>query len=233
MVGPWPRIFSSWDAADTLPDDLTSIIRRRRMTRKFSGGPTLREVLDVCDVARRAPSAGYSQGCHFLVLDGSDKDTFFEVSGAGTWFARRAPGVRDCTQIVLVLADPEAYTDRYSQADKIDRGLSTPESWACPYWLTDAAMAAQNLLLLCEDRRWGALLFGLFGNPRDTLGRFGVPDAIQCVGAIAIGHRSPEDRPSGSSTIRGRRSSNEVIHVGHWAAPSDDPAGFTSGNPEV
>jgi hypothetical protein len=53
------------------------------------------------------------------------------------------------------------------------------------------------------------------------------------VGAIAIGHRSPEDRPSGSSTIRGRRSSNEVIHVGHWAAPADDPAGFTSGNPEV
>lgn len=233
MVGPWPRISSNWDVADTLPDDLTSIIRRRRMTRTFSGGPTLHEVLEVCDVARRAPSAGFSQGCHFLVLDGPDKETFFEVSGAGTWFARRSPGVRDCTQIVLVLADPDAYTDRYSEPDKIDRGLSTRETWTCPYWLTDAAMAAQNLLLLCEDRRWGALLFGLHGDPRVTLDRFGVPDAVHCVGAVAIGHRSPDDRPSGSSAVRSRRGANEVVHVGRWVSPSGGPAGFATDDPEV
>ena len=233
MAGPWPRICSNWDAADTLPDDLTSIIRRRRMTRNFDGGPTSSEVLDLCDIARRAPSAGFSQGCHFLVLQEASKETFFDVSGAGAWFARRAPGVRHCTHVVLVLTDPTAYTDRYSEPDKIDRGLTRPEPWACPYWLTDAAMAAQNLLLLCEERRWGALLFGLFGDPSTTLREFGVPDTIQCVGAIAIGHRSEHDRPTGSPITRPRRASAEIVHLDRWDGPSDVDVGFAPGDPEV
>lgn len=216
MAGPWPRICSNWDVADALADDLTTIIRRRRMTRTFSGGPATDVVLELCETARRAPSAGFAQGSHFLVLDGSDKERFFEVSGAGVWFAERAPSVRGCSQVVLVLADPDAYTDRYSEPDKISRGLTSRDTWACPYWLTDSAMAAQNLLLLIEERRWGALLFGLFGSPVETLNQFGVPPRIQCVGAIAVGFRSPQDRPSGSATTRARKQPSAVIHHGTW-----------------
>lgn len=216
MVGPWRRISSNSGVAEALSDDLTSIIRRRRMTRSFAGGPTTEELLEVCDIARRAPSAGFSQGSHFLVLDGADKDRFFAVSGAGEWFAVRAPRVVDCSQIVLVLADPEAYTTRYAEPDKVGHGLEQRESWSCPYWLTDSAMAAQNLLLLIEERRWGALLFGLFGPPRDTLSQFGVPSTIQCVGAVAVGNRSPDDQPTGSATRRPRRPAADVIHRGTW-----------------
>lgn len=216
MVGPWRRISSNSGVAEALSDDLTTIIRRRRMTRTFAGGPSTEELLDLCDVARRAPSAGFAQGSHFLVLDGADKDRFFTVSGAGEWFARRAPRVVECSQIVLVLADPEAYTTRYAEPDKVGHGLEERESWFCPYWLTDSAMAAQNLLLLIEERRWGALLFGLFGPPHDTLGQFGVPSTIQCVGAIAVGDRSPDDQASGSATHRPRRPTADVIHRGKW-----------------
>lgn len=203
------------------------------MTRNFSGGPDTDDVVDLLDVARRAPSAGFAQGCHFLLLEGADKESFFDRSGAGDWFARRAPGVRDCSHVVLVLADPAAYTARYSEPDKVDRGLSSSDSWTCPYWLTDAAMAAQNLLLLCEERRWGALLFGLYADQRDTLSALGVPDEVHCVGAIAIGHRADHDAPTGSATTRTRRPLDEVVHVGRWGTPADTSAGFSAERPEV
>jgi nitroreductase len=186
------------------------------MTRDFDGGPAHDDVLAMCDLARRAPSAGFSQGSHFLVLEGPDKEDFFQVSGAGAWFARRAPGVPRCSHLVLVLGDPSAYTDRYSAPDKIEVGLSHREAWSCPYWLTDAAMAAQNLLLLCEERGWGALFFGLPTDPRATLTHYGVPEHVEIVGIIALGYRSSSDAPSGSPTRRGRRPSHEVIHVGRW-----------------
>jgi len=216
MAGPWPRIWPNSGAAEAVSDDLTSIIRRRRMTRSFAGGPSTEELVDLCDVARRAPSAGFAQGSHFLVLDGADKDRFFETSGAGEWFAQRAPGVRDCSQVVLVLADPDAYTSRYAEADKVEFGLVQRESWSCPFWLTDAAMAAQNLLLLLEERRWGALLFGLYGPRQTSLDPFGIPPTIECVGVIAVGSRSPDDQPTGSATRRARRPAAEVIHRGSW-----------------
>ena len=199
-----------------MPDDLTSIIRRRRMTRHFSGGPSTEQLLAWCDLARRAPSAGFSQGSHLLVLDGVERDGFFEVSGAGTWFATSAPGVLGCTQVVLVLGDPSAYTSRYSEPDKIDHGLTTQESWACPFWLTDAAMVAQNLLLILEDNRVGALFFGLFGDATSTLAHFGVPDGVRCIGAVAVGHRSEIDAPSGSAVSRPRRPATQVLHHGRW-----------------
>lgn len=188
------------------------------MTRTFSGGPTTATIIELCDLARRAPSAGFSQGAHFLVLD--EVATFFEVSGAGEWFARTSPGVLDCSHVVLVLGDPSAYTGRYSEPDKSEHGLGRADAWTTPFWLTDAAMAAQNLLLLAEDRGLGALLFGLFGDTRSCLDHFGVPDGVAAVGAIALGFRSPDDRPSGSPTRRSRRQRTDVVHVGRWGGPT-------------
>jgi hypothetical protein len=39
---------------------------------------------------------------------------------------------------------------------------------------------------------------------------------VECVGAIAVGFRHPDDQPSGSPTTRARRSVSEVVHLGHW-----------------
>ena len=38
-------------------------------------------------VARHAPSAGYSQGVHFLALTGPSVATFWQVTDAEEWFA--------------------------------------------------------------------------------------------------------------------------------------------------
>ena len=189
------------------------------MTRRFSGGPATEVIVELCDLARRAPSAGYSQGTHFLLLADSDRDAFFTVSGAGTWFEKTSPGVIGCSHIVVVLADPDAYTDRYAESDKAEHGLGERDAWFVPYWLTDAAMAAQNLLLLAEDRGLGALFFGLHGDPRATLKHFGVPDRVQTIGAIALGLRAPDDEVTGSPTRRGRRARDAVVHLGRWTNP--------------
>jgi len=195
---------------------LSRVIRRRRMTRTFSGSVSLHEIVAICDTARFAPSAGFSQGTHFLILMDDDLREFWRVSGAGEWFATTNPGVLSASAVVLVLGDRRSYLERYSETDKVGHGLETAQGWSVPFWLTDAAMAAQNVLLLVEERRWGALFFGLFHDPRATLRHLGVPDEVECVGAIAIGPRSAEDQPSGSPQHRARKASAQQIHHRTW-----------------
>ncbi len=186
------------------------------MTRRFSGPLSLDWVVSRCDLARRAPSAGFAQGTHFLILTGESLSDFWAHSGAGEWFASRSPGVLDAAAVVLVLGDRSAYEERYSEADKSGHGLDTAAGWVVPYWLTDAAMAAQNLLLAAEEDSVGALFFGLFVEPRRVLDRLGVPATVECVGAIALGPRHPDDAPSGSAVHRSRRAAAEVLHVARW-----------------
>lgn len=195
---------------------IADIIRRRRMTRRFAGSLDTAWVEAQCDVARRAPSAGYAQGTHFLILTGDELAEFWSSSGLASWFTRRSPGVLGASAVVLVLGDRSAYTSRYSEPDKQAQGLESTEAWSTPYWLTDAAMAAQNLLLLAEDDGVGALFFGLFVESRRILDGLGVPADVDCVGAIALGPRDPADRPTGSPTRRPRRAVGDVVHRGHW-----------------
>lgn len=218
MAGRWPRISPVSVVADHVSDAdaLARVIRRRRMTRTFAGPAPIDVVTAACDLARRAPSAGFSQGSHFLVLAGPELGAFWSVSGAGEWFTRTSPGVLAADPVVVVLGDRAAYTERYSEADKAGHGLEDAAAWPVPYWSTDAAMAAENLLLLLEAEGLGALFFGLFGDVRGTLRHFGVPESVEFVGAVAIGSRAEDDRPSGSSTTRSRKSRSAVIHVGRW-----------------
>lgn len=187
------------------------------MTRRFAGGPPLAEVVSIAEVSLRAPSAGFSQGVHLVVLTDSDVHEFWERSGAGSWFASRSPGVLAAPHVVLVFGDRQAYADRYALEDKRVLGFDDASRWHTPYWLVDAGMVAQNLLLLAEERRWGALFFGVHGDQQEYFSELKVPSSAQCIGAIAIGFRSDSDAPSGSPTTRSRREPSEVVHVGRWS----------------
>jgi nitroreductase len=196
---------------------IDAIIRRRRMTRRFSPEPLERSEVDqLLDLARRAPSAGFSQGVSFLALDGPAVARFWEVSGSREWFGATAPGVLAAPVIVLPLADRAAYTTRYAEPDKAGHGLESAAAWPVPYWLTDAAMATQNLLLLAEDRGLGALLFGLFRHADRVLADLGVPAGFVALGAVALGRRAPDDVPVGSSTRRPRRPLVDVVRWNRW-----------------
>ncbi len=187
------------------------------MTRRFASEPIDAALLDeLLDLARRAPSAGYSQGTHLLALSGEAVERFWTVTGSREWFADSRPGVLAAPHVVLPLADPTAYTSRYAEADKAGHGLEHAANWPVPYWLTDTAMAAQNLLLLAEERGLGALLFGIFRNERELLGSLGVPEHLSAIGAIALGYRADDDGASGSSRTRTRRAAADVVHHQRW-----------------
>ena len=187
------------------------------MTRRFDPTPLApQEVLELLDLARRAPSAGYSQGVHFLALSGDALGRFWRTTGADEWFDSVQGGVLHAPVVVLPLADPDAYTSRYSEGDKAGHGLERQENWDVPFWLTDAAMATQNLLLLAQDRGLGALYFGIFRNARLALDELGVPAQVLQVGAVALGHRAPDDEVSGSARTRTRRAAVDVVHIDRW-----------------
>src|ERR1700722_1528936 len=126
------------------PMDLDALLRRRRMHRSFADRPLDPAALErILARARRAPSAGHTQGWAFLVLEGADQVAgFWEHASDPAW--RRAPtwpGLLRAPVIVVPLASQDAYLARYSEADKEATGRATEAAWPVPYWLVDTAFA--------------------------------------------------------------------------------------------
>jgi nitroreductase len=177
--------------------------------------PVPAEVLDeVLRHATHAPSAGFSQGWAFLVLDQpADVTRFWEATtpgGPSGWLA----GMRKAPVIIVPLANKSHYLDRYAEPDKgwTDRDESR---WPVPYWHIDTGMAALLMLLTTVDHGLGACFFGI--PPSRTAffrDAFGVPGEYAPIGAISLGYPAP-DRKS-PSLARGRRSVDEVVHRSRW-----------------
>ncbi len=191
------------------------------MTRSFDSRAVPADLVDqLVDLAARAPSAGKTQGWHLVVLEGADTARFWDITlpaerrGDFRW-----PGLLRAPVIALALADPVAYVERYSQADKVRTGLGEGvDAWPTPYWTVDASMSLNTLLLAAESVGLGALLFGVFTGDAELRGELHIPDHLQLLGAIALGW---PDRPraaqgEGRSATRPRRSAREIIHRGGW-----------------
>jgi nitroreductase len=186
------------------------------MVRAFDPRPLDPSVVALLlDNARRGPSAGYSQGTEFLVLEGDDAGAFWDVSlPADERSAFPWEQVVAAPLLIAVVPGRDIYLDRYAEPDKgwTDR---SEEHWPAPFWDIDAGMAALLVLLTAVDLGLGALFFGL---PPDRLAlvmsRFGIPTERRPVGFIAVGHPLP-DRTS-TSLRRGRRPLEDVVHRGHW-----------------
>lgn len=200
--------------------DFETVVRSRRMVRSFSDDPVPAETVDrLLDLARRAPSAGRSQGTDFLVLEGSAQTASYwdltlpeERRASFPW-----PGLLRAPVLVLPLADRSRYLDRYSKPDKAASGLGESEqAWAVPYWHIDTAMAAMTLLHGAVDVGLGALFFGIFENTEKVCARFGLPEFVEPIGTIALGWADGEDRASSSAGSQKRRPLESVIHRGQW-----------------
>jgi nitroreductase len=198
--------------------EFEDVVRSRRMVRSFDDTAVDIEVVDrLVDLARRSPSAGYSQGVDFIVLHGREEtERFWGLPSVREYWESVFPGVLRAPVLVLPIADRDAYLRRYSEPDKAPAGLQAASAWPVPYWLTDTAMATMTLLLAAVDEGLGALLFGLFrGTHVEMLERLGVPEGHELIGVVAIGHPA-DDRPTGSATSRARRPLADVIHRGGW-----------------
>jgi nitroreductase len=192
------------------------VVRHRRMVRRYdTSRPVPPEIIDrLVDNAVRAPSAGFSQGWGFLVIDQPRDIARFRASvtpdeGAENWFA----ATFDAPAVIVPCASKDAYLDRYALPDKgfTDRSDAW---WPAPFWDIDAGFAALLILLTAVDAGLGACFFGL---PIDRIDvfreQFGVPPTFRPIGAITIGY--PAEPPR--DLRDGRRPQDQVVHRGRWS----------------
>lgn len=200
--------------------ELESAIRRRRMTRSYDPDrPIPRETLcELLELAVRAPSAGYTQGWRFLVLDDiTSRSRFWSATSDGpaeAWLAR----MRTAPALIVCFSDKQAYLDRYAEPDK-GWGDRDEARWPVPYWDVDTGMAALLILLGAEDRGLAACFFGVPGERWPALrAAFGVPERLRPVGVVSLGHPDPSAPDVRSPSLRrGRR--RDVVAYGSFGEP--------------
>ncbi len=201
------------------------MIARRRMIRAFDSRPLEPDLLrPVLDAARRAPSAGHTQGIDLLVLSGDEaRERFWALNSSRDWreYGRQAPGLLAAPVVVLPLADPGAYVARYREPDKARSDLAGLDAaaWPVPYWLVDASFAVMSMLLAATDAGIGGLFFRLRAAPDELLAAFGAPGDRQLIGAVALGHPAspaPGARLADAPARPRRRSAAEVVHRDRW-----------------
>jgi nitroreductase len=192
-------------ARDDRAMEFQDVVRRRRMVRTYTQAPVDRAAVDrMLANAVRAPSAGFSQGWGFLVLDTpADVELFWATTAPGGPPSRWLRAMRAAPVVVVPHADADAYRDRYAQPDKQrpdDERGGVP--WAVPYWWVDAGMATLLVLQTAVDEGLGACFFGIPAERTAAYrAAFGVPEHLEPVGAVP------------------RRRAEDVVHRGRWGAP--------------
>ncbi len=205
-------------------DELARLLSARHMVRRYTDEPVTEDVLEqLLDLARRAPSAGNTQPWSFLVLRDGDVDRYWATTmpdpEARSRF--RWQGLLSAPVLVVPYVCPDAYAERYGEADKAGTGLGAGiAAWPVPYWWVDGGAVVQNLLLLATAAGLGACLFGQFEHEAAVRAAFGVPDDQRALGTISLGWPAPDE--PGRSAGRPRPALDQVLHRGFWQRERND-----------
>ena len=205
-------------------------VRTRRMVRNYDPArPVPRELVQtLLNLAIRAPSAGYTQGWEFLVLDDiTSRQRFWQATTDGPadpWLS----GMQNAPVLVVCFSDKSAYLDRYAEPDKgwTDRA---EDRWPVPYWHIDTGMAALLLLLGAHDAGLACCFFSVPVAAWPALREaFAVPDRLTPVGVVSLGYPAPDRRSP--SLRRGRRGIDQVVHYQSFAGVPPAAAGSETGS---
>lgn len=197
------------------------VVHKRKMVRKYDPDrPVPPEVVRrLLEHATHAPSAGFSQGWAFLVLQAPpERELFWQAATPDDptlsgWLAN----MRTAPLIIVALSNKSAYIDRYAEPDK---GWTDKDEarWPVPYWHIDTGMASLLMLLTAVDEGLGACFFGIMPARIDAFRTaFGVPETFTPIGAISVGYGESDQLRT--SVKRGRRPLDEVVHFGQWKTP--------------
>ncbi len=194
------------------------MVRRRRMVRNYDPDRAVPEEIRerILAHAVRAPSAGFSQGWAFLVVEtAADRERFWRAATpqSDVW-QQWLVNMRHAPLIIVAHSNKSAYLDRYAEPDKgwTDRDEAR---WPVPYWDIDTGFASLLMLLTVVDEGLGACFFGI---PPERFAayraEFEVPAQYTPIGAIGVGYPAADHRSG--SLKRGRRPVAEVVHRGQW-----------------
>lgn len=190
--------------------EFRQVVARRRMVRRYTPDPVAPELLErLLDLARRAPSAGFSQGQHFVVVrDGELRRRVAELAGEAGYTERGfEPWISSAPVLVVPCVNHEDYRRRYAEPDK------RREPWPVSYPLMDGGAAFMLLLLAAADEGLATGFLGIhrLAGLKELLG---IPAAVEALGVVTLGYAAP-DRRSGS-LARGWRPLQEVVHLDGW-----------------
>jgi FMN reductase [NAD(P)H] len=194
--------------------EFRDILKRRRMVRAYEPEPIPRETIErVVATARRAPSAGFSQGQRLVVVTEREQlDRITELFGDYTW-------IGEAPVLIAVCIREDDYHDRYTEPDKLALTGGEEIEWVVPFWYVDAGAAAMLILLAAIDEGYAAGLFGVF---REALPGFRellrLPDEVEVVCCITIGRpaRESERELASSRLTQRRRSLDELVRWERW-----------------
>ncbi|MEA2451808.1 MAG: hypothetical protein QOG04_518 [Actinomycetota bacterium] len=195
--------------------EFSDVVAKRRMVRNYRSEPVdPAAVARIVDTARRAPSAGFSQGQYFIVLTSQDsRAALADIAGEAEYVALGMdPWISAAPVHVAVCVKEADYHQRYQEPDKLDAS-GAEIGWPIPYWWIDIGASLMLLLLAAVDEGLAAGFFGVhrLEGLRDLLG---VPDDVVPIGVVTLGHAAPDRRSS--SLDRGRKPTEEVVHYERW-----------------
>lgn len=190
------------------------LLSRRRMVRNYRPEPVADDAIErIVDAARRAPSAGFSQGQRFIVVtDPVVRRAIAEAADEPDYVANGFdPWISSAPVHVVVCVRENDYHERYREADKLVEGEEI--EWPVPYWWVDAGAALMLVLLAAVNEGLGAGFVGFHALP-SIKAELEIPDDVTPIGVVTMGHPAP-DRKSGSLK-RGRKSKEQVVYRDRW-----------------
>jgi nitroreductase len=198
------------------------VVDRRRMVRNYREDPVDPAIVDrALRNATHAPSAGFSQGWGFLVLDTpADVRRWWQVTTDADDLADPddwLTGMMRAPVVIVPCSSKTTYLRRYAEQDKgwVDQDEA---HWPVPFWHMDAAMASLLILQTAVDAGLGACFFGIPVEKEAAVrAAFGIDADFDPVGVITLGHRTGDTGSAGSPARRRRRALDDVVHRGRWS----------------
>jgi nitroreductase len=196
--------------------DFRDVIRKRRMVRAFSDQSVDRETIErIIDVARRAPSAGFSQGVEYVVVTDSERRA--ELVGIASVGQKQRAGLERAPVHIVVCTSADIYRRRYREPDKqrVRANMSDDDLWHVPYWWVDAGAAMMLLLLAATNEGLASFFYGVW-RMDELKSLLSIPDEHTPIGIVTIGHRDEHEAPLGSAVSQRRRAMDDVVHREGW-----------------
>jgi nitroreductase len=194
--------------------DFTEAVLKRRMVRHFSPEPVDPVVVErIVDLARHAPSAGFTQGQAYIIVTQPElKRQIARLAGEKEYVGDGFhPFVSEAPVLVVPCTSEAAYHRRYQEPDKLQED-GTETEWPVPFWFMDGGCSVMVLLLAVVNEGLAAGFVGLELAPLRKL--LGIPEDWTPLGVIPIGHRAA-DVPS-PSLKRGRVPDEMYLHREGW-----------------
>ncbi len=183
--------------------DLLEAIRTRRSIRKYAGTPVEDDKLrSVLEAVRMAPSWANMQCWRLVVVtDKAVKERISGLSYVESFFAPRGykanpsrKALAEAPVVIVLCADP----------------AQSGELWGQHYYLVDAGIAAQNLMLAARGLGLGTVFVGV-NDEEGIKDLLRIPRETRVVGLFPLGYPA-EEKKEGPS----RRPLEEFCFTGTW-----------------